>query len=82
MVFITTFLDRKILTTEKVTTSEEVEKVTEKLEDMKEAVVTICRKDSNKFEGHFKVSTGLFNLDHEFLKENFLHLNLIFIRKT
>ena len=66
VVFITTFSNRKILTTEKVTTSEEVDKVTEKLEEMKEAVVTICSKDLDKFEGNFKVSTGWFNLDHEF----------------
>ena len=33
---------------------------------MEEAVVTISRKDSDKFEGHSKVSTGWFNPDHEF----------------
>ena len=33
---------------------------------MKEAVVTIYRKDSDKFEGQSKVSTGWFNLDSEF----------------
>ena len=35
---------------------------------MKEAVVTIRRKDSDKFEGRSKGSTGWFNLDNEFLK--------------
>ena len=35
---------------------------------MKYAVVTICRKDSDKFEGQSKGSTGWFNLDFEFLK--------------
>ena len=35
--------------TEKITTNDEVDKGTEKLEDIKEAVVTIRRKDSDKF---------------------------------
>ena len=35
---------------------------------MKEAVVTTRRKDSDKFEGQYKGSTGWFNLDNEFLK--------------
>ena len=54
--------------TEKITTNDEVEKGTEELENMKEAVVTICRKDSDKFEGKSKGSTGWFNTDHEFKK--------------
>ena len=41
----------KILTTEKVTTSKEVEKGTKHLDDMKEEVVTILRKDLDNFEG-------------------------------
>ena len=49
---------KKILTTEKVTTSEEVDKGTKKLNDMKESVVTIRRKDLDKFEGQYKGSTG------------------------
>ena len=49
-----------------ITTNEEVDKGTEKLEYMREAVVTIRRKDSDKFEGHSKGSTGWFNIDHEF----------------
>ena len=52
--------------TEKITKNEEVDKGTEKLEDTKEALVTICRKYSDNFEGHSKGSTGWFNLDHEF----------------
>ena len=35
---------------------------------MKKAVVTIRRKDSDKFEGQSKGYIGWFNLDHEFLK--------------
>ena len=42
---------------------------------MKEAVVTIRRKDSDKFEGQYKVYTGCFNLDHEFLNRNFTTLD-------
>ena len=33
---------------------------------MKKAVVTISRNDLDNFEGQSKVSTGWFNLDHEF----------------
>ena len=58
-----------------MTTNEEFDKATEKLEDMKEVVVKFRRKDSDKFEGQSKRSTVWFNLDHEFFKETFLHLN-------
>ena len=44
--------------TENITKNKEVDKGTEKLEDIKEAVVTICRKDSDKFEGQSKGYTG------------------------
>ena len=44
--------------TEKITTNGEVDKSTEKLEDMKEAVFTILRKDSDKFEGQSKGYIG------------------------
>ena len=52
-----------------IATNEDVEKGIEKLEYMKEAVVTIRRKDSNKFEYQSKGSTGWFNLEYEFIKE-------------
>ena len=52
--------------TQNITTIEEVDKGSEKLEDTKEAVVTICRKDSYNFEGRSKGYTGQFNLDREF----------------
>ena len=52
--------------TEKITTSEEVHKGSDKLEDMKEAVVKICRKDSDNFEGRSKGYIGWFNIDHKF----------------
>ena len=67
----TPFTKKKLLTTEKVTTSEEVDKATEKLNDMKESAVTIRRKYLDKFEVQSKVSTGWFNLDHDFLKRKF-----------
>ena len=41
----------KVVTSEKVTTSEEVEKGNKILDDMKEAVVNICKKDLYNFEG-------------------------------
>ena len=50
------------------------------LEDMKEALVTIQRKDSDKFEGRSKGSTGRFNVDHKFLKRKILHFNLTSIK--
>ena len=40
--------------TENITTNEDVDEATEKLENMKNAVVTIRRKDSDKFEGRYK----------------------------
>ena len=45
------------------------------LEYMKEALVTICRKDSDKFESQSKGSTEWFDLDSGFLKDMFLQLN-------
>ena len=51
-----------------ITKNEKVDKSTEKLEDMKEAVVTIHMNDSDTFEGQYKGSTGWFNLDRDFLK--------------
>ena len=44
----------KLLTTEKVTTSEEVDKGIKFLDDMKEEVFTISRKDLDNFEGNSK----------------------------
>ena len=52
--------------TEKIKTNEEVGKSSEKLEDMREAVVTIRRKDFDKFERLSKGSTVWFNLDRVF----------------
>ena len=43
-------------------------KSTDELEYMKEAVVTLCGKDSDKFEVKYKGSKEWFNLDIEFFK--------------
>ena len=59
---------KKLLTTEKGTSSEEVDKVTKNLDDMKDAVVTIRGKYLDNLEGQYKGSTGWFNIDYEFLK--------------
>ena len=42
---------KKLVTSEKVTTSEKVDKGTKKLYDTKEAVVKICSKDLDDFDG-------------------------------
>ena len=67
--------------TEKITTNQEVGKDTEKLEDTNEAVVKIRKKDSDKFEGQYKGSTGWFNLNHEFKKIKVSKLEPEFYRK-
>ena len=60
-VVMTPFSDNKSLT-------KDVDKGTEELEYMNEEVVTIRRKDSDKFDGQYKESTGWFILDSKFLK--------------
>ena len=52
-----TIVEETLLTTEKVTTSEEVYKGTKHLDDMKEAVVTVHRKDLDNFEGPSTTTT-------------------------
>ena len=59
---------KKVLTSEKVTTSEQVEKGTKLLDYIKYAVFNIRRKDLDNFQEQSKVSIGQFKLDHEFLK--------------
>ena len=65
-----TIVGEKLLTTEKVTTHEEVDNSPKKIDGMKEVVVTIPRKDLYNFQGQSKGSTGWFNLNHEFLRRN------------
>ena len=43
--------EKKIVTSEKVTSNEEADKGTKNLDDMEEPVVKICRKDLDNFEG-------------------------------
>ena len=71
---VSNFLDDReeaVVTTqqpEKKLLTKDVDKGTDELEDMKEAVVAIRRKGLYKFEDEFKVSTGWFNHDNEFKK--------------
>ena len=51
---------------EKKSLTKDVDKGTGELEDIKEAVVTIRRKDLDKFEGQSNRSTRWFNLDSDF----------------
>ena len=46
---VTSFLKRKLLTSEKITPSEEVDKGTKNMDYMEEPVVTIRRKDLDNF---------------------------------
>ena len=69
MIVLSAITDEVHKRTEKITTNEEVRKDYEKLENMIEAVVTIRRKDSDKFEGQSKVSTVWFNLDSNFFRD-------------
>ena len=62
---VTPFSKKKVVTIEKVTPSEEVDKGTKKLDDMKEAVVKIHTKDLYKFEEKSIGSIGWFNLDND-----------------
>ena len=53
---------------EKKFSKKDIDKGTDELSDMKQAVVTICRKGLDKFDGQFKGSTVWFKLDSGFLK--------------
>ena len=62
---------KKVVTSQKVTPSEEVGKGTRNLDDMKYAVVTIRNKYLDNFEEQSIGSTGWFNLYPEWLKIKF-----------
>ena len=62
---------KKVATSEKVTPSEEVEKGTKTLDDIKDSVVKIFRKDLFNFQGQSTISTCWFNLDPGWLREKF-----------
>ena len=53
-----------------VTTIQEIDKDSKKLDDKKEAVATICKKYLYNFGGRSKRLKDWFNLDHDFLKRN------------
>ena len=74
-------MKKKPLTTEKVTRTEEADKDTNILDDMKEAVFTILSKDLDNFEGKSKESTGWFNFYYEFLKKKISTLEPDFYKK-
>ena len=59
-----TIAKEKVVTSEKVTPSEEVDKGAKNLYDMKDSVVPIRRKDLDNFNGEYIISTGWFNVDH------------------
>ena len=63
---VTPFSKKIVVTSEKDTSSEEVDKGNKFFDDMKEAVVTIRKNNLDNFEGQYIISTGWFNLDHEF----------------
>ena len=44
-------------------------------------MVTICGKDSKKFEGQYKGYIGWFNIDHDFLKRKISTLEPDFYKK-
>ena len=56
---------KKLSPSEKVTTSEEVEKVNKTLIDIEDPVVTIRRNNLDNFQGKSTGSTGWFDLDRE-----------------
>ena len=72
---VTPLPNKKVGTSEKVTPSEEVDKGTKIFDYMKYGVVAIRRKYLDNFEGYSIGPTSWFNLDHEFLERNVLHLN-------
>ena len=68
---VTPFPKKKLVRSEKVKPSEEVEKVTTNLDGMKEAVVRIRRKDLDNFRGQSIGSIGWLVLIVNFLKKIF-----------
>ena len=68
---VTPFPKKKVVTSEKVTTSEEVDKGINIFDNMNDALVMVRRKYLDDFEGQYKGSTGWFNPDHEFFKRKF-----------
>ena len=65
------FPKKKIVSSEKVTLSEEIEKGTNILNDMKVPEIMIREKDLYTFQGQSTTPTGWFELDHQWLKRKF-----------
>ena len=63
------FPKKKVSQSDKVTPIEEVEKVTKTLDDIKEPVVKIHKKDLDKFQGQSTRSTVWFNIHHEWFEK-------------
>ena len=59
------------MASEKVTPSEEVDKVNKIFDDMKEAVVKIRRKDLDNFDWKSIGSKGWFKLEHDLKRKLF-----------
>ena len=62
--------------------TKDVDKGTDEFEDMKKAVVTVCRKALDKFWGQSKISTGWFKLDSGFLKTTFSTIHSEFYKNV
>ena len=75
------FPEKILMTSDKVTPIEEVEKYNNILNDMEDPVHTIGRKDLDKFQGQSTDSTGCLNLYHEWLKRTFSILEPEFYKK-
>ena len=56
---------KKIVTSENITPSEEVEKDTNLLNDTEQPVHMICRKDLDNFQGQSTGSTGWSHLNNQ-----------------
>ena len=67
--------------TEKKQLTKDVDKGTDELEDMNQAVVTICSKGLDKFEGQYKGSTGWFKLDSGLKTTTFFTIHSEFYKK-
>ena len=76
-----TIYEETLVPSDNVTPSEEVQKVTNILNDIEEPVHTIRRKYLDNFQGKSTASTVWFNLYYEWLKGNFSTLEPEFYGK-
>ena len=80
--FLITISKEKVDPSEKVTPSDDVKRGTNILNYTEYPVVTIRRKDLNKFQGQSAGSKVLLNLHHEWLKRKFYILEPDFYLKN